>query len=68
MIVKEANALADYLSGMPRHQRDLDAAIMLRLLARVYEVAKEMIATSDQDKAIAAHDELVDLIKGVPDR
>ena len=68
MIVKEANALADYLSGMPRHQRDLDAAIMLRLLARVYEVAREMIVTSDQDKAIAAHDELVDLVKGVPDR
>jgi hypothetical protein len=53
---------------MPRHQRDLDAAIMLRLLARVYEVAKETIEAPDAEKAAAAHYELVDLIKGRPDR
>lgn len=68
MIVKEANALADYLANMPRHQRDLDAAIMLRLLARVYEVAREMIVSNNEEQVMAAHDELVDLIKGVPDR
>ena len=68
MIPEEAKALADYLSGMPRHQRDLDAAIMLRLLARVYEVAKETIDAPDAEKAAAAHYELVDLIKGRPDR
>lgn len=68
MIVKEANDLADYLSNMPRHQRDLDAAIMLRLLARVYEVTNELIVSKSPEQAGAAYDELVDLIKGVPDR
>jgi hypothetical protein len=68
MIPEEAKALADYLSGMPRHQRDLDAAIMLRLLARVYEVTKELIDSKSPQQAGAAYDELVDLIKGQPDR
>lgn len=68
MISKEANRLADRLSGMPRDKHDLDAAIMLRLLARVYEVAKETVEAQDVDKAAAAHYELVDLIKGHPDR
>ncbi len=68
MILEEAKALADYLSGMPRHQKDLDAAIMLRLLARVYQVAQEMIEAKTIDSSMAAHDELVDLIKGRPDR
>jgi hypothetical protein len=67
MIVDEANKLADYLSGMPRHQKDLDAAIMLRLLARVYQVAKEMLDAKTIDTSMAAHDELIDLIKGKPD-
>jgi hypothetical protein len=53
---------------MPRHQRDLDAAIMLRLLARVYDVTNELIDSKSPEQAGAAYDELVDLIKGVPDR
>ena len=68
MISKEANDLADYLSTVPRHQRDLDAAIMLRLLARVYEVTNELIVSKSPEQASAAYDELVDLIKGQPDR
>ena len=68
MIPDEAHRLADKLAAAPRDTDDANAAFMLRLLTRVYEVAKEMIVTSSEQQAIAAYDELVDLIKGQPDR
>ena len=68
MIPDEAHRLADRLASAPRDADDANTAFMLRLLTRVYEVAKEMIVTSSEQQAIAAYDELVDLIKGRPDR
>lgn len=68
MINDEAYRLADRLANAPRDADDANAAFMLRLLARVYEVAREMILTNDETHAIATYDELVDLIKGRPDR
>jgi hypothetical protein len=68
MIPDEAHRLADRLANAPRDADDANAAFMLRLLTRVYEVSKELLDSTTPEHAGAAYDELVDLIKGRPDR
>jgi len=68
MIPDEAYRLADRLASAPRDTDDANAAFMLRLLTRVYEVSKELLDSTTPEQAGAAYDELVDLIKGRPDR
>lgn len=66
MITKKAERLANALQEMPRSENDLEAARMLRQLARVYEVAHEMVYAKTHEQSKAAYCEMIDLIKGKP--
>jgi hypothetical protein len=68
MIPDEANRLANKLAAGVRDKDDANAAFMLRLLTRVYEVSKELLDSTTPEQAGLAYDELVDLIQGQPDR
>lgn len=63
-ISRKAERLADALQEMPRNEDDLEAALLLRKLVRVYEVAHEMVHAKTHDKSKAAYYEMIDLIKG----
>lgn len=64
MVTKKAERLANALQEMPRNETDLEAAQMLRQLARVYEVAYEMVCAKTHEQSKAAYCEMIDLIKG----
>lgn len=63
-ISRKAERLANALQEMPRSEDDLEAASMLRQLARVYEVAYEMVYAKTHEQSKAAYCEMIDLIKG----
>lgn len=63
-ISRKAERLANALQEMPRSEDDLEAASMLRQLARVYEVAYEMVYAKTHEQSKAAYCEMLDLIKG----
>lgn len=64
MISKEAIRLANILRDNPRGPHDVDAAMMLRVLADVYEVAHEMINAQTEQGCKASYAHLYDLVKG----
>ncbi len=64
MISKEAIRLANTLRDNPRGPNDIDAAMMLRVLADVYDVAHELIHSQTDQAAKATYAHLYDLLKG----
>lgn len=62
--MKKAEKLADYLMDHARSDLDTDAAMMLRKLGRVYDVAYEMVWAKTHEHSKAAYLEMMDLIKG----
>lgn len=63
-ISRKAERLANALQEMPRSEEELEAAALLRKLARVYEVAHEMVYAKTHEQSKAAYVEMIDLIKG----
>jgi len=64
---KRVEKLCEHLETLPRGPEDLEAARMLRDLARVYEVAREVVMAKTHEHAKAAYAELIDIFKGKPD-
>ncbi len=64
---KRVEKLCEHLEMLPRGPEDLEAARMLRDLARVYEVAREVVMAKTHAHAKAAYAELIDIFKGKPD-
>lgn len=62
--MKQAEKLADYLLENARSELDTDAAVMLRKLGKVYEVAYEMVWAKTHEHSKNAYFEMIDLIKG----
>jgi len=61
---RNVERLANALEEMPRSEIDLEAAKTLRILGRVFEVAREMVMANTHEQSKAAYAEMVDLIKG----
>jgi hypothetical protein len=66
MVARKAERLANALLEMPRGENDIEAAAVLRQLARVYEVAHEMVWAKTHEQSKNAYLEMIDLIKGKP--
>lgn len=64
MIEQLANQLADRLMDRARDEVDLDTAVLLRKLGRVYAVSKEVVRAKTHEQSKAAYAELVDLMSG----
>jgi hypothetical protein len=64
---KRVEKLCEHLETLPRGPEDLEAARMLRDLAKVYEVAREVVMARTHEHSKAAYAELVDMFKGKPD-
>jgi hypothetical protein len=64
---KRVEKLCEHLETLPRGPEDLEAARMLRNLAQVYEVAREVVMAKTHEHAKAAYAELIDIFKGKPD-
>lgn len=62
--MKQAEKLANYLMDNARNELDIDAAVLLRKLNRVHEVASEMVRAKTHEHSKAAYVEMIDLIKG----
>lgn len=62
--MKRADKLADYLLDNARSEMDTEAALMLRKLGRVYDVAYEMVWAKTHEHSKTAYLEMMDLIKG----
>lgn len=62
--MKRADKLAEYLDDYARSELDNDAAMLLRRLGRVYDVAYEMIHARTHEHSRNAYMEMLDLIKG----
>lgn len=62
--MKRADKLADYLLDNARSEIDTEAALMLRKLGRVYDVAYEMVWAKTHEHSKTAYLEMMDLIKG----
>ena len=61
---KKANRIAEKLLVLPRDEDDIEAAMMLKHMALVYEVAQELVFARTNDHSKNAYAELIDLIKG----
>lgn len=61
---KKVEKLCEHLETLPRGPEDLEAARVLRDLARVYEAAREVVMAKSHDHKNAAYSELVDIFKG----
>jgi len=64
---KRIEKLCEHLETLPRGPEDLEAARMLRDLARVYEAAREVVLAKTHEHSKAAYSELVDIFKGKRD-
>lgn len=64
---KRVEKLCEHLETLPRGDEDLEAARMLRDLAQVYEVAREVVMAKTHDHSKAAYAELVDIFRGKRD-
>ena len=62
--MKQADKLSDYLYENARSPMDTDAAMLLRKLGRVYDVAYEMCCAKTHEHSRNAYMEMIDLIKG----
>ncbi len=59
-----AEDLADWLESQPRSQLDLDAALFIRKMERVYAAAYDMVYARNSVASNAAYMDMVDIIKG----
>lgn len=59
-----AEDLADWLESRPRSQLDLDAALFIRKMERVYAAAYDMVYARNDVASKAAYADMVDIIKG----
>jgi hypothetical protein len=59
-----AEDLAEWLESQPRGQLDLDAAVFIRKMERVYAAAYDMVYARNDVASKAAYAEMVDIIKG----
>lgn len=59
-----AEELAEWLESKSRGQADLDAAMMIRKMERIYAAAFDMVYARTDVASKAAYSELVHLIKG----
>jgi len=66
MVARKAERFANALLEMPKGEHDIEIAALLRHLARVYEVAHEMVHARTHEQSKAAYVEMFDLIKGKP--
>ena len=64
---KRVEKLCEHLETLPRGPEDLEAARMLRDLARVYETAREVVMAKTHEHSKAAYAELIDIFKGKRD-
>jgi hypothetical protein len=64
---KRVEKLCEHLETLPRRPEDLEAAQLLRDLARVYEAAREVVVAKTHEHSRAAYAELVDIFKGKRD-
>lgn len=62
--MKNANRYADYLLNNARSEMDTEAAVLLRKLGDVYDVAREMVMAKTHEHSKAAYLEMIDMIKG----
>lgn len=62
--MKAAEDLAERLLDRARDEYDIEAAALLRKLARVHQVAYEMVWARTHEQSKAAYVEMIDLIKG----
>ncbi len=65
--MKQADKYADYLMDNARSELDTEAAVLLRQLGRVFDVANEMVRAKTHEQSRAAYLEMIDLIKGKHD-
>ena len=65
--MKKHEQLAVFLEDNARCPDDNEAAIMLRRLGRIYEVAYEIVWAKNREHQNAAYKELENLIKGKQD-
>lgn len=54
----------DHLTEHPRVELDLEIAVALPKLYRVYEVAREMVHAKTHEHSRTAYMEMIDLVKG----
>jgi hypothetical protein len=59
-----AEDLAEWLESQPRSQLDLDAALFIRKMERVYAAAYDMVYARNDVSSKAAYADMVDIIKG----
>lgn len=59
-----AEDLAEWLESQPRGQLDLDAALFIRKMERVYAAAYDMVYARNDVASKAAYADMVDIIKG----
>lgn len=63
-IEQKAERLADMLLDRARDEGDIEAAGMLRRLARAYVLGYEVVRAKTHEQSKAAYAELVDLMTG----
>jgi hypothetical protein len=59
-----AEDLAEWLESQPRNKLDLEAAIFIRKMERVYAAAYDMVYARNDVASKAAYADMVDVIKG----
>lgn len=59
-----AEDLAEWLESQPRGQLDLDAAMFIRKMERVYAAAYDMVYARNDIASKAAYADMIDVIKG----
>lgn len=63
-LVKQATRLANSFRELPRTENDLEAAAVLIELAKVYEVAFDMVYANTHEQSKQAYVDMINLIKG----
>jgi len=67
MVARKAERFANALLEMPKGENDIEIAALLRHLARVYEVAHEMVHARTHEQSKKAYLAMFKLIKGETD-
>lgn len=63
-LVREATRLANNLRELPRTENDLEVAWVLIELAKVYEIAFNMVYANTHEQSKHAYVNMINLIKG----
>jgi hypothetical protein len=65
VIVRKAERFATALLEMPKGEHDTEIAAVLRDLAKVYEVAFDMVYANSHEQSKKAYVNMINLIKGL---